>query len=62
MNTRRTQLDAQLLSDLILWAFLLVGLILLLENFAALQQAFNEVVLGTLHDIKASIAETQAGR
>lgn len=62
MNTRRNLLDAQTLSDLMLLVILLVGLVLVLENFSALQQAFNEVVLGTIHDVKASIAETQAGR
>lgn len=62
MNTRKNILDTQTFSDLIILVFLLVGLVLLLENFSALQEAFNDVVLGTLHDIKASIAETQAGR
>jgi hypothetical protein len=61
MNTRKNILDTQTFSDLIILVFLLVGLVLILENFSALQEAFNDVVLGTLHDIKASIAETQAG-
>ena len=62
MNTRRTLLDAQTLSDILLFALVVIGLFLVMDNFSELQKAFNDVVLGTVHDIKASIAETQAGR